>query len=243
MKAAYIACGICGVVALCLGIAAAVLGSQGYFDFKDPCVGVESFEIKDMDMETADGNHIMGLLDSFTMGLASQFVPTQATITIELILEVNNTNSFDLEMEQDEAGVIQIDAHQPDSHLDNDLKIGEWQLPSTATTLKSQASSHIPVTVTAKIDLLSSEAAGLTGDLMTGADMVFRVQGEMQGRSWVPGFTGQNTLTCLAKIDNLIDAVGNGAEVTCTQTMRVGSLLETTKEETMENEVDPSCYA
>lgn len=226
-----------------VGITALVLGLKGYLTFHDPCIGVESFSITDMDLESAKDNNILGFIDTFTGGLASNLVPTQAVVTIEMVLEVNNTNPYDLEYEQSGEGVIEIPADQDGNDVDEDLVVGTWELPSS--TLKANARNEIPVEVTATIDLLSSEAAGLAGSFITGDLVVFRVRGGIEGSSWVPGATGGMTFVCIANVDNILD-LDTGARIKCSHRTKVLNIIDKKGDVDVtdffeEDEVDPLC--
>lgn len=244
-KAAVISAVACGSLIAIFGITCLVLGVKGYFAFEDPCVDVKSFEIKDIDMESAEGgNAILNLLDSFTGGMASQFVPSQVTMEIEMTLEVNNTNPYSLDYEQGEEGIIAIPADEGDSPLENDLVVGSWQIPTS--TLRAKASNDIPVTVTTTIDLLSADTMGLAGNFVSGKAFVFRIKGGIEGSSWVPGFTGTSNFLCLAYVDDIMD-FESGTSIKCKHSTKVGRIISERGEINFEDldgddEVDPACF-
>lgn len=266
----------CGVVVLSLGITAAVLGAKGYFGYDDPCIGVYDFSIGNLTMTTdtdaKESSGILGLVDGFTESLglgslASQMMPTQATMTIQLILEVNNTNPYDMDYEQTDEGIISIpddrgvedDEDTTTSRQGDDTEgmvVGTWEFPSG--TLKKNARNQIPVTVTATIDLLSSDALGLAGTFATNGPLAFEVDGGIEGEGWVPGITGKTKFFCMARVEKVIEAASNGGEdasIRCKHSTSLGRRLrglqssgETDASDSLwallgqDDEVDPSCY-
>lgn len=266
----------CGVVVLSLGITAAVLGAKGYFGYDDPCIGVYDFSIENLTMTTdtdaKESSGIVGLVDGFTESLglgslASQMMPTQATMTIQLILEVNNTNPYDMDYEQTDEGIISIpddrgvedDEDTTTSRQGDDnegMVVGTWEFPSG--TLEKNARNQIPVTVTATIDLLSSDALGLAGTFATNGPLAFEVDGGIEGEGWVPGITGKTKFFCMARVEKVIEAASNGGEdasIRCKHSTSLGRRLrglqssgETDASDSLwallgqDDEVDPSCY-
>ena len=268
----------CGVIVLSLGITAAVLGAKGYFGYDDPCIGVYDFSIVNLDMTTnteeKESSSILGMVDGFTESLglgslASQIMPTQATMTIELILEVNNTNPYDMDYEQTDEGVITIPddagaegdedttaARQGEDTEGQGLVVGTWEFPSG--TLKKNARNQIPVTVTATIDLLGSDALGLAGTFATNGPLAFEVDGGIEGEGWVPGISGKTKFFCMARVEKVLEAASNGGEdatIRCKHSTSLGRRLrglqssgETDESDNLwallgqDDEVDPSCY-
>eukprot|EP00578_Thalassiosira_sp_NH16_P018538 CAMPEP_0181097450 /NCGR_PEP_ID=MMETSP1071-20121207/11575_1 /TAXON_ID=35127 /ORGANISM="Thalassiosira sp., Strain NH16" /LENGTH=192 /DNA_ID=CAMNT_0023179931 /DNA_START=432 /DNA_END=1010 /DNA_ORIENTATION=- len=187
---------------------------------------------------SAEENSVLSFLDSFTAGLASELIPTQAVITIRLLLEFNNTNSYDVEFEQLDEGVIEIPANDVE---DEDLLVGTWNIASS--TLEGKARGEIPVEVTATIDLFNDETVRLGGGLVTGQPVVFRIRGELVGfASWAPSFKAHVTLNCLANVDNVFDLDAAGASIVCQHSAEVGKIIEKSGELVVDGDgVDPSC--
>lgn len=227
-------CGSCVIIA---GIVALVLGVQGYFAFKDPCVDLQSVQITNLELgapkekEGIGNNMILGLLDSFTGGLASEVsgaVPTEVKMTMEMIMEVNNTNPYSLSFQQNDVGQISIpefalkasgrnDMSTIPPENANDISIGTWEIPHS--TLDGNAQSTFPVTITAQIDLISVETAQLATLFVTGGTFMFRVSGSLIGSSWVPGIKGTTNLICLARVDNILN-LKEDATVKCKQSTK-----------------------
>lgn len=241
-KAALVASIGCGSFVLIVGIACLVLGLQGYFTFKDPCMVMQSFEMKTFELgnpEEGGGNAIASALGKLTGGL----VKTQVEMTMALVMEVNNTNPFDLDYEQDGVGTIVIPAGEI-TGLSKDMEIGDWTIPKG--TLKGNAVNEIPVTMNAIVDLASSESAALTANFVTGGPMTFRITGGIKGEGWVPGLSGENTFVCLTRMDN-VATIGEGADVRCRHSTNVAGQTVEGEFESQESffeaqVVDPACY-
>jgi hypothetical protein len=243
-KTAIIAAAACGCVVLSLGITALVLGVKGYFAFEDPCMDIKSFEIVDIDIQRAEGgNPFLDVLDTFTFGMASQVVPAQATMVIEMILEVNNTNPYDLDYQQGDEGLLEIPLEEGNGTLKEDLVVGSWTVPSS--TLKANARNDIPVSVTTTIDLLSADTVGLATKFATGQTLVFRIRGGIEGSSWVPGVRGTSSFLCLAHVEDIMD-FESGTTVKCTHSTKAGKFIQESGEFDFfafdDDEVDSSCF-
>jgi hypothetical protein len=258
----------CTSCLLILGIVFAVLGTQGYFTFQDPCIGVYSLTIKDIELgsngDATSSSGLMGLLDTVTGGAASAVLPSQATITLDMMMEVNNTNPYDLFYEQNELGTIAIPASTMNLSTalsdsgsgedmaippasDGDLVIGTWEVPDS--TLKKKSRNEIPVSITTSIDLMNADTIGLAGIFVTGGAFMFRIQGSIEGTSWVPGLSGETMFLCLAKMEDILN-FEESASIKCRHTTSVGNLM--TDEGDLdfrgvgaffneEEEVDPKC--
>lgn len=246
-KAAFVASIGCGSLVLIIGIACLVLGLQGYFTFKDPCMVMQSFQMEKFELgkpeEGGSGNALIGALDAFTGGLASQLTLSQVEMTMALVMEVNNTNPFDLDYEQEGVGTIVIPADEI-TGLSQDMQIGDWTFPKG--TLKKNAFNEIPVAMNAVVDLASSESTALTANFVKGGPMTFRITGGIKGEGWVPGLSGENTFICLTTMDN-VAAIGEGANVRCRHSTNVaGQTVEggfESQESFFEAQVvDPACY-
>ncbi|CAB9513910.1 expressed unknown protein [Seminavis robusta] len=265
-RCSRLACSVgCFSCLLIVGIVCLALGVQGFFTFHDPCVGVYSLTIKDLDLgsngDATSSNALWGFLDSITGGAASDVLPTTATMTLEMIMEVNNTNPYDLDYEQREEGTIVIPATSMESSSDNnddlamsfppesdaDLVIGTWKVPEA--TLKKKARNEIPVTITTEIDLLGGGTFDLAGRFMSGGAFLFRVKGGIEGSSWVPGMTGKTSFLCLARLDNILN-FGEDANVKCRHSTKVGNLVNNDGDLDFrgvgdfmddEEDVDPAC--
>jgi hypothetical protein len=259
-----IGCTTCLVI---LGIAFGVLASQGYFTFQDPCIGVYALTVTNVELgyndDATSSSLLMGFLDTVTGGI----LPTEATITLDMIMEVNNTNPYDLFYEQNELGTIAVPASAMNLSTlltgggnnggedsmdippvsDGDLVIGTWEVPDS--TLKKKSRNEIPVSITAAIDLMSADTSGLAGILVSEGDFLFRIQGGIEGSSWVPGLRGETTFLCLAKMEDIMD-FKESASIKCRQSTRVGNVM--TDEGDLdfrgvgeffseEEEVDPMC--
>lgn len=251
-KAAFIASIACGTLVVAVGITCLVLGVKGYFTFEEPCVGMQSFVIKDVDLTYAEGgNAFLDVLDSLTGGMASSLVPTQASITLDIVLEVNNTNPYDLDYEQGEEGLVAIrttSTDEGDSDQEEDLIVGTWEVPSS--TLKSNARNEIPVSLNTSIDLMDTDTMGLAGGLVSGSPLVFRITGGIEGSSWVPGMSGKSIFICLANVDNILE-LGSGTNIKCKHSTKVGKgrIINENGEiefqgldEFEDDEVDPACF-
>ena len=261
------ACIGCTAFVLILGITCAVLGAKGYFGFSDPCVGVESFEITDISLEQdseGSSSSLISLFDTFTGGLASGIMPTQVTMTLQLVLEVNNTNPYKLELEQQEQGTIAIPLDDEDGSnttnteegdeattrnaADNNedrVVVGTWEIP--ATTLEKRARNEVPITLTTSIDLLADDTLGLGFKIGTGGKVAFRIDGQVRGSGWVPGFTGTTSLWCLAELEDILNSAGEKATIKCRHSTNVLQIYKRDEEfaidESMwDDEEDPSCY-
>lgn len=223
------------VCLLILGIIALILYGTGHMTFQEPCVAVSHFRIQDLTMESADtsSNPLMGMLDSFTGGLASQAVPTQVNLSIELTMEVNNTNRFALEYKQAEIGQVYIPQFMMDGQAGGaedeplvedprDFAIGSWELPQGE--LQSRASNRIPVSFNGVVDLANPENLGMVPIFMEGGAFALLTTGTIQGSSWVPGISGEIRLVCLATFDNILN-LDEDAKVRCRQSLSVDSLF------------------
>ena len=274
----------CGVIVLSLGITAAVLGAKGYFGYDDPCIGVYDFNITGLDLtgrggadnnnnndaDDSSGGLFAGLIDGVTeslgLGSVSDLLPTQASLTIALIMEVNNTNPYDMDFKQTDDGIISIpddrsvatlESRQGEDPEVDGFVVGAWKMPSG--TLKKKARNLITVTVDTKIDLLSTDALGLAGTFASDGPLAFEVDGGIEGQGWVPGIAGKTKLFCMARVDNVIQAASGTQDATirCKHSTKVGrrrlrGLQGGSGEvEYVDNlwallgeddEVDPSCY-
>ena len=274
----------CGVIVLSLGITAAVLGAKGYFGYDDPCIGVYDFNITGLDLtgrtggadsnndadDSSGGGLFAGLIDGVTeslgLGSVSDLLPTQASLTIALIMEVNNTNPYDMDFKQTDDGIISIpddrsvatlESRQGEDPEVDGFVVGTWEMPSG--TLKKKARNLITVTVDTKIDLLSTDALGLAGTFASDGPLAFEVDGGIEGQGWVPGIAGKTKLFCMARVDNVIQAASGTQDATirCKHSTKLGrrrlrGLQGSSGEvEYVDNlwallgeddEVDPSCY-
>eukprot|EP00584_Thalassiosira_punctigera_P017320 CAMPEP_0172575154 /NCGR_PEP_ID=MMETSP1067-20121228/137070_1 /TAXON_ID=265564 ORGANISM="Thalassiosira punctigera, Strain Tpunct2005C2" /NCGR_SAMPLE_ID=MMETSP1067 /ASSEMBLY_ACC=CAM_ASM_000444 /LENGTH=170 /DNA_ID=CAMNT_0013367801 /DNA_START=650 /DNA_END=1162 /DNA_ORIENTATION=- len=168
-------------------------------------------------------------------------------MTIQMILELNNTNPYDIECEQADEGVIELSA---DDEGGEDLLVGTWNIESSI--LKGNARSEIPVEVTATVDLLDNDIISLGVDLVTGQSVTFRVTGGIEGfASWAPDLRAHITLICLADVDNIF-GLETGASVSCRHSAKVGQIIEKngevefggediTSAEAADDEVDSAC--
>jgi len=262
----------CSCFILALGITCAVLGAKGFFTFKDPCMGVQSFDIKSIDLTTAEGgssNVFLSVLDTFTNGMASEMIPTQVVMELEIMLEVNNTNPYDASFEQTEEGTIsipldiqqEIEQQQQDGstaavsatarsstasveNVENDLVVGTWAIPDD--TLRKRARNSVPVTMKTSIDLLGDDTMDLATKFVSGGALAFRIHGEIKGSGWLPGFSGTTSFICLAMVDDILK-IGENATVKCQRSLKVGvgrRLQDPLglSDFFADEEVDPACY-
>jgi len=251
------------IFALILGIVALVLYLTGHMTFKEPCVAVSHFQIQQLTMESADTstNPLMNILDTFTGGLASQAIPAEANLRMELTMEVNNTNTFGLGYQQAELGQVYIPAFLLDGVAGdapisleedpNDFFVGEWELPKGK--LEGKARNEIPVSFEGAIDLANPlTALNVAPILLEGGAFAFLTTGSIKGTSWVPGVSGEIQLTCLATFDNILN-FGQDAKVNCRQSLTVesfigeiynaeGELDVRRLQSIFEQPADPACY-
>jgi hypothetical protein len=230
-KPAVLAAATCGSCIVVIGIVCLVLGLMGYFNFEEPCVEVKSFQIDSIE-RGGDG----GFLGALTGGLLS----TEIALNLTVVLEVNNTNVFDLDYEQGEPGIVVIPADQ--TPLDEDLPIGTWTAPKG--TLKKEAVNLVPVIVNAAFDLVGSGAAALATNFVTGGPIVFRITGGVDGKGWVPGMTGENTFVCDATLDDVLNAE-ESATVNCKHSTSVAGVdagAGESETSLTNSEEDTSCY-
>ena len=188
----------CSCCILILGIVCIVLGTQGYFTFQDPLVGEPKFKVVDVDGD---------LLDA------------QAIITLEMVIEFNNPNTYDITIKQSEEGTIVIPAcvikNETASNCasivdmtiptesEDDWMVGTWVLPDTI--LEAKSSTNITVSIIANIDVLSGDVMDLAGLYLSdgGIRLVLRIQGGVRASSWMPGLSGGLTFDCLAGYDDV----------------------------------------
>lgn len=240
----------CVSILLILGITSLVLWTKGYFTFKDPCVEVKSFRIDDLDLTPSeDGNIVTNVLDSLFPGggvgdLASSLLPSQVSMKISIVLEVNNTNVYDLDLEQGEEGVVTIPAEENNNAIEGDRVIGSLEIPSS--TLKSRTRNEIPFVVETTFDVLSEDSRQLVTLLVSGNPVVFRITAGIKGSSWAPGLKANVGFNCLISKENLnLVELDSGTSLTCTESVRVGTrnlMNEDEEIETKDNEVNSACY-
>jgi len=162
----------CSCCILILGIVCIVLGTQGYFTFQDPLVSEPKFKVVDVDG---------GLLNA------------QAIITLEMVIEFNNPNTYDITIKQSEEGTIVIPAcvikNETASNCasienmtipvesEEDWMVGTWVLPDTI--LEAKSSTDIKVSIIVTIDVLSGDVMDLAGLYLSdgGIRLVLRIQG------------------------------------------------------------------
>jgi len=239
----------CGALILAFGITAAVLGAKAYFGFDEPCIDLYDLQVKNLEFgspEDSDsgvggllGSLVNGVTESLGIGSLLGDLGTQATMEIELQLEVNNTNSYDMDYEQCREGLITIPRDIPENMNDveeqavdsttseenSDFVIGTWEIPSG--TLKKGESNIIPVSIVATIDLLGSDVLSLASAFATNGPLMFEITGCIEGEGWFPGVGGNVQLLCMARLENSLNAVAGteDASVRCRHKMSIGRRL------------------
>jgi hypothetical protein len=208
-----VAAGICCTCAILIsGIVCLVLYLLGYFTVQAPAISIYLIKITDVQI----GYHgqfgpMLEFLDSLTGGAISNRVPSQAMIKMEMIVEINNTNPYDITVEQiEEIGTVAIPACVMYDNCENkeeiviitesedDLMLATWEIPDTI--LESYWSIVMPVSVTFTFDL--RDVYDLTGLFVSGGPLTLRIQGGIKAKSWIPG-VGVAVLWCLAEFDDI----------------------------------------
>lgn len=241
----------CGIIVVSLGITAAVLGAKGYFGFEEPCIGIYDFSIGDLDTgsdpdNAEEASGIFGLLDGVAeaagFGSISAYIPTQVSMTINLTMEVNNTNPYDMDYEQSEEGVISIpddaggaasdsggeSAARQGTTAGEGLVVGTWELPKG--TLKKRKQNLLPVSIDTTIQI--SDMLGLGMTFAANGPMAFEVEGNIEGEGWVPGVSGKVSFLCMARLENTAQAATGmeDATIRCRHKTRLGRRLRELQE-------------
>jgi len=205
---------------LVVGIICLVLYLTGFFTFEEPSMEILSFTVGGLEMGQGDSSNLLGSL-----------LPTQATLQLNLVLEVNNTNPFDIDYNPLEQGNIHIPEFLLNGESDNDdgpvrsggdFFIGNWAIPDG--TLSKRSSHDIPVEVFATIDLAQPETLGLAPIFLQGGKMAFLIDGGIEGNTWVPFVRGEVRFLCLVQVDNIL-AFGEDARIRCLTSVQVGRLV------------------
>ena len=252
MRLAGASC-ICLVISV--GIISLVMGLMGFFGYEDLCVGVSSFEVKDLDFASASSatsnSTLIGVVDEVTGGLGSIMNLAQVNLTLELILDVQNTNPYDMRYVQANEGTVVIPVNTTSAawHPD-DLTIGTWGVQGS--TLKKNSVNQLTATLVAvvKLEDLESESVDLGNTLADGYPLVLRIEGGIEGSTWVVGLKGQTTFTCVARINNILNSteLGEDMDVRCRTNTRVGNLRSEKEEINWNSQEDgfyeeESCFA
>jgi hypothetical protein len=257
----------CGSFILLIGIVALLLGLKGYFTFTEPCVGVRPFSLEDLDLgsilgEEATNNQsqasMLFQIVSMLSGKNSSesTLPSPLNAKLELMMLIENTNPYDVSYKQNKKGTITIPVSSmsltsqsddtelsfPPEHED-DLNIGTWGIPDSI--LKKRALNEIPLTVKATIDLENrGDGLGLVDLFMSGSGLMLRVEGEIEGSSWIPGLNGQTTLLCVAQVN-----LGHEAKIKCKKSTTIGRLINKQEEfssggtaNDMETKLGSTCF-
>ena len=128
----------CSIFILIPGITCLTLGLLGYFTIDEPSMDLTSVTIKDIEMGY-EGNvtgfiigPMLNFLDMLTNDAASDIVPTQAIVTMEMVLLFNNTNTYNVRIEQgDMEGQIIIPACAIDNVDEEDCgNVNEMIIPN-----------------------------------------------------------------------------------------------------------------
>jgi len=230
----------CACLVLIPGIVCLILYLLGYFTFQDPSIGISSVTITGIQMGyDGDVHPMLEFMDDLTGGAASNVVPSQAFITMEMILEINNTNTYDIDVEQSgEMGTIVIPACVMDESSSNcddvdetttaaesedDLTVATWEVLDTV--LEANSSTEIPVSVTFAIDFGDADdlAGNLAGLFLSGGPLALRIRGGIVVSSWFPGLRVEN-ISCLAELDD-VQNFQDPPDVTCRHSTNVGKLI------------------
>jgi hypothetical protein len=238
----------CASFILIIGIVAMMLGFQGFFTFIEPCVGVRPFSLENLDLGSILGEEATHNQSEATMFFqifsmlsgdngSENTLPSPLNVTLEVMMQINNINPYDVSYKQNKKGTIAIPASSmaltsqsddgeltiPPEHED-DWKIGTWGIPDSI--LKKRALNEIPLSVKASIDLEDRvDGLGLVDLFMSGGGLMLRVEGEVEGSSWIPGLTGQTTLLCAAQV-----GLGHEGKVKCQKSTMMGKLMNKQEE-------------
>lgn len=211
-----IASGICCCFLVAIGITLLGLGLAGFFNYKDPCVEIISFDvgpvqlITDEEEQQDNSPNILDMIGDF-LGVD---IPTRLNITVNIMLEVNNTNTFKLDYEQDTTAENTISIIRDNGEI---LPLGDWYIGKGR--LEKRQQKDIPMRVNASIDLEGSEVAKLVSSSTT-----FRMQGTILGTAWLPGAQGIISIDCLAKVDGLFNS--QLESLACTNRNQLGGIVE-----------------
>lgn len=235
------------------GITCLTLGLLGYFSIDDPTMDLLSVTIKNIEMGY-DGNvtgfiigPMLNFLDMLTNDAASDIVPTQAIIIMEMVLLFNNTNTYNVRIEQgDMEGQIIIPGCAIDNDDDvcgnvnemiipnktnNDIIIGTWNIPKIV--LGSESSTEILISITLTIDLLHGNTKDLASLFIFGGRLLLLIEGDINVKSWIPGMHGQVHLQCLAELEEIQNFLDEKPNVKCHHSTNVSDWI------TVEGVIDP----
>jgi len=226
----------CTCFILIPGIICLLLYLLGYFTFQDPAIGLSSVTVTSVEFGyDGDAGPVFEFLNGLTNGTASESIPSQVKITMEMIVEINNTNAYDIHIQQsDENGTVVIPAcifNVSSPNCDNvddmtipteskvDLTIATWEVPDT--DLEANSSTEVPVSVTFTIDF--SDGGDLAGLFASGGPLELRIQGGIKATSWVPGLAVM-IFMCNVEIDD-IHRFQDAPRVQCRQSTDLGKLI------------------
>ena len=244
----------CSIFILIPGITCLTLGLLGYFTIDEPSMDLTSVTIIDIEMGY-EGNvtgfiigPMLNFLDMLTNDAASDIVPTQAIVTMEMVLLFNNTNTYNVRIEQgDMEGQIIIPACAidnvdeedcgnvnemiiPNNTID-DIVIGTWNIPKIV--LGSESSTEIPISIKLTIDLLHGNTKDLASLFIFGGRLVLIIEGDINVKSWIPGMHGQVYLQCLAELEEIQNFLDEKPNVNCRHSTNVADWI------TVEGVIDP----
>ena len=231
----------CACFVLIPGIVCLILYLLGYFTFQDPSIGISSVTITGIQMGY-DGDVVHPMLefaDDLTGGAAGNMVPSRAIVTMEMILEINNTNAYGINVERsEERGTIVIpacvmdegsssgcdDADETSAESEDDLTVATWEVPDTV--IDANSSTEIPVSVTFTIDFVDVDdlTGNLVGLFLSGGPFALRIGGGIEVSSWFPGLRVEN-ISCLAELDDIRNFQDPPPDVTCRHSTNVGELI------------------
>jgi hypothetical protein len=194
---------------------------------------------------------MLNFLDTLTNNAASNIIPTQAIIIMEMVLLFNNTNTYNVKIEQGELeGQIIIPACAIDDEDDDDdddcgnvnemsipnktnddIIIGTWNIPKII--LGSESSTEIPISITLTIDLLHGNTKDLASLFIFGGRLLLLIEGDITVKSWVPGMHGNVYLQCLAELDEIQNFDDEKPNVKCRHSTNVADWI------TVEGVIDP----
>jgi hypothetical protein len=181
LKMKYAGC-LCIVCLLLAGITFAIMGAVGYYNFKSPCVGIQSMSLGKVDID---------YLSVFAGD-------PKGSVDLDITLQINNTNPYGLTYKQSKIGIIGFRGRQ----------VGKFNIPDGVSEARNSSKSLIKANIKAGSDGIDiSEAM----KFVAGKEIQLNFAGEISAVGWldfapaVVGFKCNATVMGISGADAIVD--------------------------------------
>ena len=183
-NAKYIGLFVC-VCLLLAAITLSILAAFGYYEFKAPCVRVESVAVGNIDVD------FLSLLSGKPKG----------SVTLDISLQINNTNPYSLAYAQNKK--------KPGSIEFSGLRIGTFDIPNGIAVSRKASKSVVQANLQADGEGLSVRTLS---EFIAGAAITLSFAGEISATGWLNFAPAVVEFRCNATLKGI---VGASAEVNC----------------------------